>query len=414
MMLLWQRYGHLWPQALVVSLTVINVCWNLAILFNQTRAARGKPFVEMAASLTLSILSAVVYLALDAQRIATALRPSLTRAKVAYYLWIAERVFGAAIFAGVVALSMNDAELQKTIEESNKKQGPTPLWRMLMMFTPFILGFALWRMNRNLVYADGREQQQQYQQQRPQDALAQNAVNAAGNQRGQHPTRMRRWPAVFIIFNAVVSFGSICYGFAVMSLPVSYSDVVNSLLSLYVQAFGFLAIYRRSISSIRQYTYLLVVSGIVLDIAWVILDPPIQNPLPTPEQESQIFNLDLDSILNAKPIDPTSSFSDLLSAEMSMAEFVMTTIFTVALDIWLCQKIIQDLEKIEEAEKKASDEAQEHTRAQTQQAQMQTQAQVQAQAQRQEAATHVTTSEGTSSGLQQRRPIGTMQALHEN
>lgn len=49
--------------------------------------------MEMAVSLTLSILSAVVYLALDAQRIATALRPSLTRAKVAYYLWIAERVF---------------------------------------------------------------------------------------------------------------------------------------------------------------------------------------------------------------------------------------------------------------------------------------------------------------------------------
>ncbi|KAI9242419.1 MAG: hypothetical protein BYD32DRAFT_239196 [Podila humilis] len=135
---------------------------------------------------------------------------------------------------------MNDAELQKTIEESNKKQGPTPLWRMLMMFTPFILGFALWRMNRNLVYADGREQQQQYQQQRPQDALAQNAVNAAGNQRGQHPTRMRRWPAVFIIFNAVVSFGSICYGFAVMSLPVSCKPmtvafflVIVSFMSLF-------------------------------------------------------------------------------------------------------------------------------------------------------------------------------------
>ncbi|KAF9389971.1 hypothetical protein CPB97_010254 [Podila verticillata] len=406
----------MWPQALVVSLTVINVCWNLAILFNQTRAARSKPFVDMAVSLTVSILSAVVYLALDTQRIAAALRPSLTRAKVAYYLWIAERVFGAAIFAGFVAPNMNDAELRKKMEESNKKHGPTPLWRMLLMCTPFILGFALWRMNRNLVSADGREQQQQYQQQQqPQGAVAQNALNAAGNQRGQQPTRMRLWPAVFIIFNAVVSFGHICYGFAVMSLPVSYSDVVYNLLSLYVQAFGFLAIYRRSIRSIRQYSYILV-AAVVLEIAWMILDPPIQNPLPTPEQESQILNLDLDSILSAKPSNPTSSFSDLLSAEMSMAEFVMTTIFIVALDIWLCQKIIQDLEKIEEAEKKASNEAQAHARAQTQQAQMQTQAHVQAQAhiQTQEAATRVTTSEGTSSGLQQRRPIGTMQALHEN
>lgn len=401
--------------------------------------------MDMAVSLTVSILSAVVYLALDTQRIAAALRPSLTRAKVAYYLWIAERVFGAAIFAGFVAPNMNDAELRKKMEESNKKHGPTPLWRMLLMCTPFILGFALWRMNRNLVSADGREQQQQYQQQQqPQGAVAQNALNAAGNQRGQQPTRMRLWPAVFIIFNAVVSFGHICYGFAVMSLPVSCkpmavaffrslyhvchyllfflcfvyfqdSDVVYNLLSLYVQAFGFLAIYRRSIRSIRQYSYILV-AAVVLEIAWMILDPPIQNPLPTPEQESQILNLDLDSILSAKPSNPTSSFSDLLSAEMSMAEFVMTTIFIVALDIWLCQKIIQDLEKIAEAEKKASNEAQAHARAQTQQAQMQTQAHVQAQAhiQTQEAATRVTTSEGTSSGLQQRRPIGTMQALHEN
>lgn len=396
----------------------------------------------MAASLTVSLLSAVVYLALDTQRIAAALRPSLTRAKVAYYLWIAERVFGAAIFAGFVALSMNDAELQKKIKESSKKQGPTPLWRMLLMFTPFILGFALWRMNRNLVSADGREQQRQYQLQQPQGAVAQNALNAAGNQRGQQPTRMRLWPTVFIIFNATVSFGYICYSFAVMSLPVPCkplvvavssslyqvchylpfllyrvyfqdSNVVYNLLSLYIQAFGFMAIYRRSTPSIRQYTYLLVVA-VVLEIAWMVLDPPIQNSLPTPEQETHILNLDLDSILSAKPIDPTSSPTDLLSAEMSMAEFVMTTIFTVVLDIWLCQKIIQDLEKIE-AEKKASDEAQAHARAQTQQAQMQTQVQVQVQAhiQTQEAATHVTTSERTSSGLQQRRPIGTMQALHE-
>lgn len=182
----------------------------------------------MAASLTVSLVSAAVYLALDTQRIAAVLRPSLTRAKVAYYLWIAERVFGAAIFAGLVVMSMNDPELQKKIAESSKKQGPT-LWRVLLMFTPFILGFALWKMNRNLVSTERREQQQrqlqQQQQQQQQGALAQNS-NAAGNQQRQR-TRMRRWPAVFEAFCAALSFGSVCYRFAIMSLPVLCKSFVE-------------------------------------------------------------------------------------------------------------------------------------------------------------------------------------------
>ncbi|KAG0338501.1 hypothetical protein BG000_003846 [Podila horticola] len=361
-MSLWQQYGHLWPQALIVSLTVVNVCWNLVMLFNQARAARGKPLVEMAASLTVSLVSAAVYLALDTQRIAAVLRPSLTRAKVAYYLWITERVIGAAIFAGLVVMSMNDPELQKKISESSKKQGPT-LWRVLLMFTPFILGFALWKMNRNLVSTERRERQQrqlqQQQQQQQQGAVAQNS-NAAGNQQRQ-PTRMRRWPAVFEAFCAALSFGSVCYRFAIMSLPVLYMDVSFGLFTLYVQAFGLMAIYRRSIPSIQQYSYLLVIAV----------------------QESQILNLDLDSILNAKPTDK-ASFTDLLSAEMSLVEYSMSAILSVAFDVWMCRKMVQDLEKIEA----------ESVQAQAQiQAQLQTQEHIQAHIQTQEAATRASTSE---------------------
>ncbi|KAF9316030.1 hypothetical protein BG003_002388 [Podila horticola] len=272
----------------------------------------------MAASLTVSLVSAAVYLALDTQRIAAVLRPSLTRAKVAYYLWIAERVFGAAIFAGLVVMSMNDPELQKKIAESSKKQGPT-LWRVLLMFTPFILGFALWKMNRNLVSTERREQQQRQLQQQQQQQQ---------------------------------------------------------------QAFGLVAIYRRSIPSIQQYSYLLVIA-VVLEIAWMILDPPILNPLPTPEQESQILNLDLDSILNAKPTD-TASFTDLLSAEMSLVEYSMSAILSVAFDVWMCRKMVQDLEKIE------AESVQAQARIQ---AQLQTQEHIQAHIQRQEAATRASTSE---------------------
>lgn len=140
--------------------------------------------------------------------------------------------------------------------------------------------------------------------------------------------------------------------------------------------------FRRSIPSIRQYYYLLVIT-VVLDCAWMILYPPVQNPLPTPEQDSQIFNLDLDSILSANPADP-ASITNLLFEELSLAEALLTSIFTVALDIWLCKQMIQDLEKIE------AEKAQARV-----QAQAQTQAQIRAHAHGQ------TSSERTPSGLEQ-------------
>ncbi|KAG0361790.1 hypothetical protein BG005_007329 [Podila minutissima] len=154
------------------------------------------------------------------------------------------------------------------------------------------------------------------------------------------------------------------------------------LFVLYVQAFGLMAMFRRSIPSIRQYYYLLVIT-VVLDCAWMILYPPVQNPLPTPEQDSQIFNLDLDSILSANPADP-ASITNLLFEELSLAEALLTSIFTVALDIWLCKQMIQDLEKIE------AEKAQARV-----QAQAQTQAQIRAHAHGQ------TSSERTPSGLEQ-------------
>ncbi|KAG0009607.1 hypothetical protein BGZ82_003946, partial [Podila clonocystis] len=122
-----------------------------------------------------------------------------------------------------------------------------------------------------------------------------------------------------VALNAASSFGDICYGFAVMSLPVP--------------SFGLMAIYRRSIPSIRQYSYLLVIMAVVL-IARNILDLPIQNLLPTPGQESQILNLNLDSILSAKPTDPAST-TGLLSAEISLAEYLMGYIFSIVVDVWM-------------------------------------------------------------------------------
>ncbi|KAG0087191.1 hypothetical protein BGZ92_007514 [Podila epicladia] len=165
-------------------------------------------------------------------------------------------------------------------------------------------------------------------------------------------------------------------------VPLWDTNMAFSLLGLYVSAFGLMAFYRRSISSIRQYTYLLVIM-FLLEVAWMILDPPVLNPLPTPEQESQILNLDLDSILSAKPADPASA-TNLMFAELSLTDFMMSYAFTLVLDIWLCTKVVQDLEKIE-----------------TETAQARVQAQAQAQAQIWAHAHSQTSSERTSSGFQQ-------------
>ncbi|KAF9338006.1 hypothetical protein BG006_000586 [Podila minutissima] len=193
---------------------------------------------------------------------------------------------------------------------------------------------------------------------------------------------MRLWPVLYEATGAASAFGFLCYDFAFMSLPVSYTLISFSLFSLYVQAFGLMAMYRRSIPSIRQYYYLLVIM-FILDCARMILYPPVQNLLPTPEQELQIFNLDLDSILSANPADP-ASITDLLFEELSLAEALLASIITVALDIWLCKQMVQDLEKIE------AEEAQARV-----QAQAQTQAQIRAHTQSQ------TSSERTPSALEQ-------------
>ncbi|KAF9430855.1 hypothetical protein BGZ94_003028 [Podila epigama] len=373
-MSLWQRYGHLWPQAVVIAMTSVSIVWDIYWLYLVMTPLEGKfnefykPTSKEIMAMIFKIAYCAIYLAINVHRLSVALRPTHTRVKHAFYLWLGERTLGMLAFGAVTRYISKNPDYFKDINKAAEKSDAQHLWALLVLFAPFIAGYGLWRLHRNLSNAERLAQQQQQQRQQQQQGLLQQpAADAARNPQAQGPVRERLWPRLGMSVYVGLDFIECCSLLSLDTLKTSYLTTLLAAVSLYINAYGLMAIYRRSIPALRVFQYMNVVA-LIVSILLHVLYPFSSSTSATAEQDSQILNIDVNSILNPTPHDPTVAGGGLdagvgLMAEMSSLEFILTGIIGTAFDLWACYHLIKEQQRVE-MQTMAAEEAQAHTQAQ--------------------------------------------------